>query len=153
MYEYVKLKCKLLKAEAKYNKKTNELKAKFEEETAEDVKELKVKEAEIEKICKKSHKDFGDRRSIETKYGSVGFRSTPLRVEMVEGVSKWDVVVERVKQIFGMKYIRRQPEIDKERIKADYKENKVKKEELEKAGIKIEQGETFYIKVKAEMIK
>ena len=80
------------------------------------------------------------KRRVQLGYGVMGRRLCPESVRLATKSWTWGAVLDAVREAFGRKFIRqRDPEIDKDEIKASFP-----RERLREFGLKIEQDETFY---------
>lgn len=92
--------------------------------------------------------EFGTKKSIEFIFGRLGYRTKPPSVKAVQG--KLDELIPTLK-ITMAKWIREVAEIDKETILADYRNKRFTDEDLLQYGIKVTQGETFFVEPKLEI--
>lgn len=123
--------------------------AKDKEQHAEDLASLAAeKERLMNKVQTYSIVNkhlFAEKRSIETPHGRFGFRTGNYAVKYAKGFNK-DAVVELLKQNLP-DYVVQSYEPDKARLIADRDLPSVSSN-LASVGIKIEQGETFFIEAK-----
>jgi phage host-nuclease inhibitor protein Gam len=110
-------------------------------------------EKELEKFCINNKAEFAALRSKELVHGTVGFRTTPPKVALLNRKYKWDTVLELLKKVrFGKEYIRAREEVDKDSILASYAAKEIDDAKLAAVGIKIDQEEKFYADIKWDEI-
>lgn len=93
--------------------------------------------------------EFGKKKSIEFIAGTIGFRTGTPKLALVSRAWTWERVTAAVAQLLP-NFIRNKPEVDKEGIIATRDELA---EFLPQVGLKITQGETFYVEPKLEEVK
>jgi phage host-nuclease inhibitor protein Gam len=87
--------------------------------------------------------EIGGRKSIELTYGVIGRRTVPASLRLLNKAWTWPAVLVRLREAFGDAYVRKfDPEIDKEAVKS-----KIPEADLALYGLKLEQGQTFYIEL------
>lgn len=112
-----------------------------ERQALEAAKKERIKELEL--FAKKHRKEW-DGKSVQTPFGSFGFRKGQPCVVLVKKVCKTiDEALGKIKETFP-KFIRLKEEINKERILEEAA--LLSEEELQSVGLKIEQREPFFIK-------
>ncbi|MCS7054083.1 MAG: host-nuclease inhibitor Gam family protein [Ignavibacterium sp.] len=141
------------KQEAILNKKITEARKKFDEDVADAQQIVDVIKNDIEQFCIKNKNEFEGKRSMEFKYGKIGFRINPPKVSQLNRKYTVATTLELVKKVFKGLYIRIKEEIDKDIILADYREGKLNDKKLASVGLKIDQGETFFIEPNIEQIE
>lgn len=96
----------------------------------------------------KAHPErFIDKKSIELLHGIMGFRTSPHKCELLDGHT-WESVLEKLQlSELGNEYIRKTPEVDKEKLIAD-RENIA--EFICRIGVEITQDEKFFVEAKQE---
>lgn len=91
------------------------------------------------------------RKSIEFLCGVLGFRTGMPKLSLLNRAWNWDKVVEAI-AARGFQFIRNKPEVDKEAIIGFYTEATDKadvvKQVLTPIGVKVSQGESFFIEPK-----
>ena len=92
-------------------------------------------------------------RSRVYRNATVGFRTNPPKVEKRVSKDTWEAILQRLEATaWGFKYIvRPDPTLDKEGLLRDRED--LETEKLAAAGIKISQGETFFIKPASESVE
>jgi phage host-nuclease inhibitor protein Gam len=106
---------------------------------------LQMETAWVEAWAKQNPEEFSGERLLECPHAQIGFRMMPPRVERASRRWSWaDATAALAETAWGQRYLRTAaPEIDKEAILADLAN--LPTEELRQAGIKIAQGERFFI--------
>ena len=88
--------------------------------------------------------EHGGKKSIELTYGTMGRRLGSKALKLLNKSWTWPAALVALANKFGNKYLRlRDPEIDKDAVKAGIPED-----ELAVYGLKLEQGEDFFIDLK-----
>ena len=90
---------------------------------------------------------FSKKKSIETVYGIMGFRTGTPKLKTLKGFT-WPSVVNLLKE-FLPSYVRTTEEAAKDRLLADREVDEVR-ELFPKVGITVVQDETFYVEPKKE---
>jgi phage host-nuclease inhibitor protein Gam len=134
------------KKEAMLNGKIAELNQKFEIDTAEPKKENDILISEIESFCVKNKNNFEAQRTMQFATGSLGFRNNPPKIGQLNRKYTVASSIELIKKIFKGLYLRTKEEIDKDAILSAYASKEVNDQKLAAVGLKIDQGETFFIK-------
>jgi phage host-nuclease inhibitor protein Gam len=150
--EYAVNDAALAKKEAEMNQKINKIKEEFEEKTKELRYVISTISGEIEAFCNNNKKDFEKNRSKEYQFGTIGFRTSPPKVTILNRKYNTKTVIELIKRVFKSAYIRVKEDIDKESILADYSQRKLDDGKLASVGLKIDQDEVFFITPKYEEI-
>lgn len=98
-----------------------------------------------------SPQEFGKSKSIKLLFGTIGWRKTTPTVGLLSGRKTGAVV----KFLQGVKrsWIRSKPELDKDRILADFASGKATKEDLAGYGLKVTQQNRFYVDPKLEEVE
>lgn len=91
---------------------------------------------------------FGERRSMETLFGKLGFRKNTPSLKCLKGI-KWEDVVANLKELLPG-YVRTVEETDKEKLLADREKEEVAGK-LTAIGVKVEQEDKFYIDLNEEV--
>jgi phage host-nuclease inhibitor protein Gam len=90
---------------------------------------------------------FSKRKSMETAHGVFGFRTGTPKLKPRKGFT-WGAILELLKE-FNPSYVRKTEEVAKDKLLAD-RESEGVPELMQKAGIKVEQDETFFVEPKKE---
>ncbi len=90
---------------------------------------------------------FSKKKSMETTHGVLGFRTGTPKLKTRKGFT-WAAVLEMLKE-FGPSYIRTTEEVAKDKIIAD-RELDDMPELMQRAGILVDQDETFFVEPKKE---
>lgn len=133
------------KREAELNEKITQLKQKFDIDTAEAQTEIEVLRSDIEKFCIDNKYEFENNRTKEFVNGKIGFRVNPPKVLQLNKKFSVSNSIDLIKTVFKGIYLRIKEEIDKDKILADYREQNLTDQQLAKVGLRIDQGETFFI--------
>lgn len=113
-------------------------------------RQIEAKEAGVFVYCQKHRAElFPEKKSLDLLLASVGFETTPPRVEKTNSKDTFAKIGLRLESLdWGAAYVRYpDPEINKERILAD--RTKLSPEQLQEAGICIEQDELFFVRPKS----
>jgi phage host-nuclease inhibitor protein Gam len=152
LYEVAKREAEIAKKEAIMNLKIQGIKENFDEQTHTLRAEADLLRSDIEAYCIKNKYEFEKQRTIDFTIGSVGFRTNPPKVALLNRKYNLKTALELVKRIFPKSYLRVKEEIDKETILADYSQKKITDGQLAGVGLKIDQDESFSIDVKWEKL-
>lgn len=90
---------------------------------------------------------FAKKRSIETAYGTFGFRTGMPKLKLRKGF-QWTAVLELLK-FKKPDYVRVKEEVDKERLLIDRQDSAVQ-QLMSEIGVEIDQEERFFIELKKE---
>lgn len=108
--------------------------------------EKKIQVKRLENFAKKNRKEW-KQKSIDTPFGTFGFRKGQPCVVLVKKISKnFEEVLEKVKKNLPG-YVRIKKEINKDGLLEDFKS--LNSETLNICGIKIDQKEPFFVKTLA----
>jgi len=133
------------KKEAVLNQKMAELKQKFDIETAEAKTEIDLLNTDIEKYCMQNKSQFDNQRTMELTNGKIGFRINPPKVAQLNRKYTIAASIELIKTVFKGLYLRVKEDIDKDKVLADYSNKTLTDQQLAGVGLKVDQGETFFI--------
>lgn len=133
------------KKEADMNEKINAIRQKFDVDTAEAQTEIDLLKTDIEKFCLDHKSEFDQTRTLEFTTGKVGFRTNPPKVLQLNKKFTIATTLELIKKIFKGAYIRIKEEIDKDALLSDYRNKTIADDKLASVGLRIDQGETFFI--------
>lgn len=148
--EYARLTVELEMVEAELADEITTLNDRYEG-TLEKLKEQrKAKSKLLNTWAKANPEEFVDgRKSIEFIYGRIGFRTTTPKVAAVKGKTL-DQVLEELVVVDLAKWIRKEPELNKEAILDDWRNGRVTTEALEEFGLRVTQRETFFVEPKLD---
>lgn len=139
----------LQKEEAKLNEKIQMTRQLSDDATAEARQRKLALEADIELFCNEHKDEFDKPRTRDLVHGSVGFRSTPPKVALLNRKYNWETVLESLRRVkFGARYVRQVFEVDKERILADVAAKEITDTKLAAVGVKIQQTDEFIYDIK-----
>jgi len=93
---------------------------------------------------------FVEKKSIATIHGTIGFRLTTPSLKCIAGTN-WEKVLAKLKEKLPA-YVRTSEEPDKEKLLADRASETVAPL-LTELGVKVSQGENFYIELKKEVVQ
>lgn len=117
-------------------------------------RQIEAREAGVFVYCQKNRAAlFPEKKSLDLLLATVGFELTPPRVEKISGKDTFTKIGLRLENLdWGAAYVRYpDPEVNKERILAD--RARLKPEQLQEAGLRIEQDENFFIRPRSEVIE
>ncbi|NUN68851.1 MAG: host-nuclease inhibitor Gam family protein [Bacteroidetes bacterium] len=143
----------LQRAEAEMNEQIQKIRDDYELNTH-VVRAMKAAhEKELEKFSIMNKSDFEKTRSRELVHGTIGFRSTPPKVALLNRKYKMDTVLELLGRVrWGKDYIRTKEELSKEQLLASYAAKEIDDQKLASVGLKVDQSEEFFSKIKWEEI-
>jgi phage host-nuclease inhibitor protein Gam len=148
--DVVKLKLELAEATAVMEQEIADVQKRHQEKLLALNRQMEAREAGVFVYCQKNRAAlFTDKKSLDLLLATVGFEMTPPRVEKVSRKDTFGQIGLRLENLdWGAAYVRYpDPEVNKELILAD--RAKLKPEQLEQAGLKIEQDENFFIRPKS----
>jgi phage host-nuclease inhibitor protein Gam len=133
------------KLDAQITKLREAVTSELEELAAEKDKAFEI----IQHYCT-SNRDslFVTKKSMETLFGDVGFRTGTPKIKVLKGFN-WTSVLHIVKEKLS-DYVRTTEEIDKEQLLIDGKGDAELQQKMKSAGMYIDQDESFFIKLKKE---
>lgn len=140
------------KKEAVLNDRIAKLKADFESDVRSAVEENGMLTGEISSYCLVNKSQFEAQRTMTFASGEIGFRNNPPKVMQLNRKYTVATSVELIKKIFKGGYLRVKEEIDKETLLADYSNKELTDQKLASVGLKIDQGETFFVKPNWEVL-
>jgi len=144
----------LQKKEAELNEFIQKLREASDEKTASSRLQKLALETDIELFCNEHKDDFDKPRTRDLVHGTVGFRTTPPKVALLNRQYNWDSVIELLKRMrWGARYLREVFEIDKERILTDVAAKQIGDSRLAAVGVKIKQDEEFGYEIKWDTIQ
>jgi len=132
--------------EAKANEKINLINQKLEVDISEPVKENELLMADIQRFCEMDKAAFDKQRTMTFASGEVGFRNNPPKVVQLNRKYTMATTIELLKKIFKGTFLRTKEEVDKEGLLSAYSKGEVTDQKLAAVGLKVDQGETFFIK-------
>ena len=153
LYEIAKRDAEVAKMEARMNQKINSIKEKFDEESRQLRSESDMLRSEVAAFCIKNKSEFIKERTKNFTIGSIGFRTNPPKVQLLNRKYNLKTAIELIKRVFDGSYVRTKEEIDKETILADYSQKKLTDEQLAGVGLKVDQDESFFLDVKWEELQ
>lgn len=138
--------------EANLNRKLQDVRDAFDSSTKSAREEKLSLEQDIELFCIENKDQFEKLKSKDYAHGKIGFRFGKPKLALLNRKYNWDTVVELVKKIIGVKYLRPKVELNKEQMLADASgDNRtLTDEQLAAVGTKIDQEERFYYEIKWE---
>lgn len=145
--ELGKHKIELKKKETEMNEEVESITAKYDALTKFRREQVISIEADIEAFCREHDSEFKKVRAMKLTFGRVGFRTLTESVVLLNKRYKWDGVLIAIKEQFKRRFIRMVESLDKELILRKYREGKLTDAELAEAGLKIDQGEEFVLKL------
>lgn len=142
----------ITKKEAVMNEKIQNIKQKFDEETADARAQKQLIESEIQSFCVRNKSEFLKQRSRNLVHGAIGFRTNPPKVNQLNKKFTIKTTIEFLKKLFNGNYIRFEEKIDKEKILADYANETIDDGKLASVGLRVDQDETFFCDINWETI-
>lgn len=143
---YCTLRLDVERRTAKHERDIAKLNTEFDESIQSDREELAGLETSLQ-LFAQNHREklFNEPKSRSYPNAVLGFRISPPSVGRVVEKEKWDIIAERVESLpWGEPYVKEgKPSLNKEAILRD--RQSLTQEQLAEAGLKIEQGETFFI--------
>ena len=115
-------------------------------------RQIEAREAGVFVYCQKNRSAlFPEKKSLDLLLATVGFELTPPRVDKLSGKDTFGKIGLRLENLdWGAAYVRYpDPEVNKEKILAE--RAKLKPEQLQEAGLTIEQDENFFIRPKSDV--
>jgi phage host-nuclease inhibitor protein Gam len=115
-------------------------------------RQIKAREAGVYVYCHKNRKElFAEKKSLDLLLATIGFELTPPRVDKISARDTFGKIGLRLENLdWGSAYVRYpDPEINKEKLLAD--RAILKPEQLQEAGLKIDQDENFFIRPKSDV--
>lgn len=143
----------IAKKEAAMNEKIQNIKQKFDEETADARAQKNLIESEVHSFCIQNKAEFLKQRAKRLIHGSIGFRTNPPKVNQLNKKFTVKTTIEFLKKLFDGKYLRMKEEIDKEKVLADYASENIDDSQLASVGLRVDQDETFLCEIDWETIK
>ena len=141
----VQLRLNRSEIEREQDQEITSVRQKFRTPLAELDRYLLLETAWVETWARANPGAFPDKRSFTCTHATIGFRSTPPRIERASRKWTWSEVAVKLSELaWGRRYLRQPaPEVNKEAVLADRHELAIS--ELKKVGIKIVQEERFFI--------
>ena len=90
-----------------------------------------------------------EKKTLETPFGRLGFRTSPPAVMLIKKVARNCAEALGYLSARMYEYVRQVPEIDKEKILADAREEVLNVDALAKCGLKVDQKEEFWVETVA----
>jgi phage host-nuclease inhibitor protein Gam len=152
--DVVKLKIEQTQATAAMEQEIAEVQKRHQENLIGLGRQIEAREAGVFVYCQKNRFAlFPEKKSLDLLLATVGFELTPPRVDKIRGKDTFGKIGLRLENLdWGAAYVRYpDPEVNKEKILAD--RAKLKPEQLEEAGLTIEQDENFFIRPKSDALE
>ncbi len=137
----------IAKKEAEMNKRIQDIKDRFNEQTADARAAKQMIEQDIKSFCMINKADFMKSRAKKLIHGVIGFRTNPPKVVQLNRKFTVKTSLELLKKIFTGKYVRMKEEIDKEAILADYSKEELTDDKLAAVGLRVDQDEKFFVEI------
>lgn len=150
--DVVKLKIEHTLATASMERELADVQKRHQDSLLNLARQIEAKEAAVFVFCQKHRAElFPEKKSLDLLLACVGFETSPPRVEKINNKDTFVKIGLRLESLdWGAAYVRYpDPEVNKERLLAD--RAKLRPEQLQEAGIKIEQDENFFIRPKSEV--
>jgi phage host-nuclease inhibitor protein Gam len=142
--------------EAQMNKELQTIRDLYDEQTKKVREEKLTHEINLELFAEAHKEEITNKaKSKDLAHGKIGFSFNPPAVKLLNRKFNWDLVKTFLLDKFKKKYVRESIEINKEKIIEDYngKLKLISDADLAECGLKIDQKEKFYYKIKWEVIK
>jgi phage host-nuclease inhibitor protein Gam len=155
LLEFAGLESKIAEAEARMNSEIQDIRDDYETKTSEARARKEMIEKQILTFCDANKLDFEKVRSRDMVHGTVGFRTNPKKVSLLNRKYNWETVIQLLKKFkWGKDYLREITEVDKEAIIAATSGDDpiLSDNKLAAVGVKVDQGETFYLEIKWDSI-
>jgi phage host-nuclease inhibitor protein Gam len=150
--DVVKLKLEHTQALAVLEQEIAEVQKRHQETLLGIGRQIEAREAGVFVYCQKHRAAlFPEKKSLDLLLATVGFELTPPRVDKISAKDTFGKIGLRLENLdWGAAYVRYpDPEVNKERILADRAQ--LKPEQLQEAGLRIEQDENFFIRPKSDV--
>lgn len=150
--DIVRLKLEHAQATATMEQEIADVQKRHQENLLAVARQIEAREAGVFVYCQKNRTLlFPEKKSLNLLLATVGFEMTPPRVEKLNGKDTFGKIGLRLENLdWGAAYVRYpDPEVNKEKILADRAQ--LKPEQLQEAGLKIEQDENFFLRPKSEI--
>lgn len=150
--DIVRLKLEHTEAIAQMEQEIAEVQKRHQERLLYLSRAMEVREAGVFVYCQKNRAElFPEKKSLDLLLATVGFETTPPRVEKRSRKDTFGEIGLRLEGLdWGAAYVRYpDPEINKEKLLAD--RTQITPEQLQEAGLRIEQDENFFIRPKSEV--
>jgi phage host-nuclease inhibitor protein Gam len=150
--DVVKLKLEQIQAATAMEQEIADVQKRHQENLLGVARQIEAREAGIFVYCQKNRAAlFPEKKSLDLLLATVGFEMTPPRVEKLSGKDTFGKIGLRLENLeWGAAYVRYpDPEVNKEKLLAD--RSQLKPEQLQEAGLKIEQDENFFIRPKSDV--
>jgi len=152
--DVVKLKIEQAQATAAMEREVADVQKRHQENLLGIGRQIEAREAGVFVYCRKNRFAlFPEKKSMDLLFATIGFELTPPRVDKTNGKDTFGKIGLRLENLeWGAAYVRYpDPEVNKEKILAD--RAKLKPEQLEEAGLTIEQDENFFIRPKSDALE
>jgi phage host-nuclease inhibitor protein Gam len=134
------------------NHRQQALDAEYAEPLQEVDRDLEKNLALVQAWAESNPDDFGDRKSIETQHGTIGFRTGTPKLKTITRW-KWDMVLEALKSLgWGKDYVRVEESINKDGLLRAHSAGFVTDAGLRQAGCQVVQEESFYVEPKMDEV-
>jgi phage host-nuclease inhibitor protein Gam len=152
LFHVAKCESLIAEKEAKMNAKIQKIKEAYDDETQDARLQKEVLEKDITAFCMLHKQEFEKKKSKDLLFGTVGFRTTTPKIHQLNRKYNVQATMELIKKLFKGQYIRTKEEVDKEKLLADYAQEKLDDNKMAAIGLKIDQEERFMIEIKWENI-
>jgi len=152
--DVVKLKIEQAQAMAAMEQEVAEVQKRHQENLLLLGRQIETREAGLFVYCQKNRFAlFPEKKSLDLLLATIGFELTPPRVDKISGKDTFGKIGLRLENLdWGAAYVRYpDPEVNKEKILAD--RAKLTPQQLEEAGLTIEQNENFFIRPKSDALE
>lgn len=140
---------KLENITSKMDVQINNIRDKYKDELDALTKDKEEARQVVETYCVENPDMFGKKRSVDTIFGSVGFRTGTPKLKLASKMN-WAKVLDNLKSYLPG-YVRTTEQPAKDRLLTDRELPEVK-ENLQKVGLVVDQDERFFIELKKEEV-
>lgn len=143
---YVEIELRIAEAKSVHEQNVARLNAEYDRETKAMVEELDQLIASSQVFCERNRDLFPESaKSRAYRNATVGFRTNPPKVEKALDKDTWEAIAKRIELVpWGETYLhRKDPTVNKDALLTD--RANLTSEQLAQIGVRIVQGETFYI--------
>ena len=126
---------------------------KYQERLANLARQIECDEAGAQVWAERNRGEFGEKKSLDLVMATVGFETTPHRVDKRNSKETWGKVARRLQALgWADAYVREpDPEVNKQQLLAD--RTKLTPQQLAEAGLSFEQDENFFIRPKSQVLQ
>ncbi len=149
LYELAKLEAFLSEQEADMNRELQEIEKKYLKATRTSIEKKNSIMVNIDLFAQEHKKDFTDKkRTMKLTYGSISFRKGTGAVVLLKKVKDgMKLAAISLQNMFGSRFIRLVPEVNKESLQEAYNNGSIDEIELAAVNLRIEKSEKANVKI------